>query len=730
VLIIMTDDVGFGASSTFGGPVPTPTMEDLAREGVRYNEFHNASVCSPSRAALLTGRNPHSVGFGVVAEMATGYPGYNSVIPPSAATIGRVLRDHGYSTSWFGKNHNTPVWERSPVGPFVRSPAGFGFEYFFGFHGAETNQFAPELYLNFMAIEPPTDDDTYTLDRDMADHAIDWLRMQAAQEPAGKPFLMYYVPGTTHAPLHAPKEWIEKYRGQFDDGWDALREKTFERQKALGIIPADAKLTPMSPGTPAWASLSPEQKRMAARFMEVYVAALSHCDHQIGRVIEELKRSGRFENTLIFYIMGDNGSSAEGGADGAFNYKTRINGVKEDLATNLARIDELGGPKSYPVGPVGWARAMNAPFQWNKTVASHFGGTRMGVVVSWPGHLSNPEKVRSQFLHLIDIAPTLYEAIGIQPPAEVDGVLQKPLEGVSLFSTFSRPDAPTGRRVQYFEMQGNMGLYDEDWFLSSTPTVSGESLYNASRSSVAWELYDLHNDYSQANNLAAQNPDRVAKMAARFTEEADRHQVNPITSAMAERIADGGRPVVLARPGRFTLYADGQRYQDYAFPDIKNRSWVLEADIEAPPQGGDGAIISQGDIFAGWGLFVIKRTPTFIYRLTDTPSGLLRLAAPGPLSPGPHRIGVRFKYDGGGMGKGGDFTLLVDGQAVAHARLERTVGLVWGGRGGAVGWAAANPLSDDYQTPFKYSGALKQVVIDTEARDTELAERMADYILD
>jgi arylsulfatase len=711
VLIIMTDDVGFGASDAFGGPIPTPTLDQLAATGVRFNEFHTTSLCAPSRAALLTGRNPHAVGFGSVPEMATTSPGYDSVIPKSAATIGRVLQLNGYGTAWFGKNHNTPTWERTPAGPFIHSPNGFGFDYFYGFNGASTSQFTPALMLNNAPVEPPNEPD-YILDRDLADHAVAWLRMQTTQTP-DRPFLLYYAPSSTHSPVQAPKEWIDRFRGKFDEGWDRLRQETYERQIKLGIIPPDAKLTPMSPGTPVWASLTDDQRRLYARYMEAYAAALAYSDAQIGRIIEELKREGRFDNTLIFFIEGDNGATAEGGADGAFNVMDRANQISEDLQTNLRRIDEVGGPESNFAIPVGWSRAMNTPFQWNKWIASHFGGTGNGLVVSWPGHTTQPARIRSQFDHLIDIAPTIYQAAGIAYPATVDGAPQQPLDGFSMLESFTNPDAPTRRRVQYFETFGNMGLYEDGWFLSSRPSTATQSIYNFGHAQTTWELYDLHNDYSQAVDLAAQQPARVASMAARFQAEAERYHVNPITSDIAGRIVGDPRPDVVPQPGHYVFYDDGQRYSEYAFPDTRNRSWTLEAKLEAPGDGGVGTIVAQGDRFAGWGLFVIGGKPTFIYRLNETDAGLTTVIAPSALAPGAHRLGVKFAYDGGGLGKGAKATLIVDGHPVGVGRIGQSVGLMWAGEGATVGWDTGKPLIDGYQTPFRYSGRVDQVVIDT-----------------
>jgi len=701
VLIIMTDDVGFGASSTFGGPIPTPAFDALAADGVRFNRFHTTALCSPSRAALLTGRNPHSVGFGMVPDLSTGHPGYNSVLPKSAGTVAQALQRAGYRTAMFGKTHNTPEWQDGPAGPFTQLPNDLGFEYFYGFNGGWTDQFSPELIENRNAIEPPANDPTYILDRDLADHAVSWLQMQLSQSP-DRPFLLYYATGTAHGPNQAPKEWIDRFKGRFDSGWDELRKLTYERQKRMGIIPADARLAPMPPGTPKWESLSPDEKRVQARYMEVYAAALAYCDDQIRRLIAELKRSGRYDNTIIFYLQGDNGASAEGGAIGAFNYPGR-GGLPQTTAKNLARLDQLGGPMTEPIAPWGWTRAMNAPFPWNKSVASHLGGTRNGLVISWPGHLKGGSIVRSQFHHVIDIAPTIYEVTDVAPPKVQDGVEQRPLDGVSMAYAFKDAKATSPHRTQYFEVFGTRAYYEDGMLISSLAENAGKTPLTAE-----WELYDLKKDYSQTVNLAAKQPEVLARLVKAFDHEAEVNKVLPLQADKVKRVVEEVRPSLFHKPGRYAFYNSAYRYSASVFPDIRNRSWSLEADI-ASDRPADGALITQGNRFAGWGLAVIAGRPTFLYSMDSSPEGLFRLAAPDPLTPGEHKIGLAFAYDGGGMGKGGKVALKVDGKVVAEGRMERTSGIFWGPESVSIGRDLGAPLVDEYAAPFTYQGLIKRV---------------------
>ncbi len=714
VLLIMTDDVGFGASSTFGGPIPTPTFDHLAAAGLRYNEFHTTALCSPTRAALLTGRNHHAVSSGVITELATSDDGYTSVMPKSAATIGEVLRENGYSTSWFGKNHNTPDWETGPNGPFDRWPTGLGFEYFYGFNAADTNQWAPALVENTNTVEPPTSDPAYILDKDLADHAINWLHVQQATEP-NKPFMMYFAPGTAHAPHHAPKAWIAKFKGQFDQGWDKMREETFARQKAAGIIPADAELTPRPEGLPAWDSLSPDQKRLYAHMMEVYAAALAYCDNQLGRVIEDLRQSGRLDNTIVIYIQGDNGASAEGGFQGTVNEWAKLQGVEEPLPYMLSQYDQLGGPLAYNHYPAGWAWAMNTPFKWTKQIASHFGGTRNGMVLAWPGHIAQPGGLRSQFSHVIDIAPTLFEAIGVTPPTTVDGVVQQPIEGTSLLYTLNQPNAPTRHSSQYFEMIANRAMVDDGWMASTTPLRAPWqiSMGSVDPKDFKWELYHIDQDYSQAHDLAAQYPERLSQLQAEFNQVAAKEHVFPLMATTLSRIPSSNRPYPLNNAKEVTLYPGPTRYPHGAFPDITDRSWTISASLDAPARGDEGVIVTQGGRFAGWAMMVRKGgKPAFVYRRSTAPGDLTIVEGEKPLTPGPHEITADFAYDGGGFGKGGELVLKVDGAEVGRARLAHTVLTLFSLEGAAVGHDTETPVLEDYQAPYAFTGKIDQVKFD------------------
>lgn len=714
ILLIMTDDVGFGASSTFGGPIPTPTFDALAQDGARFSAFHTTGVCSPTRAALLTGRNPHRVGMGYLPEMAMPEEGYTSVIPRSAASIARVMQLNGYSTAAFGKWHVCPVWEIVPTASASHVPNQMGFDHFYGFLGALTNPWHPEIVENGTRVYPDAQDRSYFLERDQSDRAIQWLRMQRLLN-SDKPFFLYYATATLHAPLGAPGDWIARFRGKFDQGWDVLRTQIFEQQKRLGVIPEHATLTPMSEGTPKWDSLSTDEKRVAARHMEVYAAMLAYADHQIGRVIEELKRNGEYERTLIIYIQGDNGASPEGGEKGLFNYHLSNSGMPESVADNLARIEQMGGATGPTAVPVGWARATDAPFPWNKGIASHLGATRNAMVLSWPGHIKSPRTVRYQFAHVNDIAPTIYEAVGISPPEEVDGVRQMSFDGVSLLYALQDPESPTRHREQYFEVCGNMGLYKSGWLLASTPVVvkGGHSLKMPEDVKVRWELYDLRNDYSQSKDIAASEPKKLEEMIRRFEEIADENHVKPIRRDSFGRVFGVDRGLAMQRRGRFTLFRSPAQYDRLSFPKLNNRSWTAEAEIIVPENGGDGMIVAQGGQFAGWGLMILKGAPTFIYRPNDLDRNVSRIIADEPLTAGRHGIGIRFTADKEeGWGTGGVFTLMVDGKAVGQHRVEKTLAAGWTGNG-VIGFDAGTPLTSDYQLPFRYPGEIGQVILDT-----------------
>jgi arylsulfatase A-like enzyme len=710
ILLILTDDVGFGASSTFGGPVPTPTMDRLAKEGLRYTEFHTTALCSPTRAALLTGRNHHSAATGIIMEGGTGFPGYNTVMPKSVGTFAEVLRQTGYNTAWYGKNHNIPDWQNSQAGPFDLWPTGLGFEYFYGFIGGDTSQWAPALFEGIKPIEPPHDDPEYFFEKDMADKAIERIRLLNALAP-DKPWVTYYAPGTAHAPHHAPKDWIAKFKGQFDQGWDKVREETLARQKAQGIVPPDTQLTERSAGIPAWDSLDADHKMVAAHMMEVYAAALSYCDTQMGRIVDAIADMGKLDNTLIIYIQGDNGASAEGGPNGLLNEMTFFNAIPEEFSEIKRRMDELGGPTTFNHYPIGWAHAMDTPFQWTKQIASHFGGTRNGMVMSWPARIKDKGTVRTQFHHVIDIAPTILDAIGVPMPAVLNGVPQKPVEGVSMVYTFDDPKAPTTRRTQYFEMFANRAIYNDGWVAATTPPLppwgSGATI---PVDDYKWELYDITKDFSEANNLAAQEPKKLREMQELFWIEAARHNVLPLDNSKLERMNVDNRPSLTRGRALFTYYPGMVRIPEGSAPSILNKSFKVGAELTIPAGGAEGVLVTQGGRFNGWGLYVLAGKPVFHYNTV----GVFRytVAAPDPLAPGEHAIVLEFTYDGGGLGKPGTAKLLVDGRQVAEGRIERTIPFrISADETLDIGEDTGTPVSEDYHVPFKFTGDLKKLAI-------------------
>jgi arylsulfatase A-like enzyme len=730
ILLILTDDTGFGAPSTFGGPIPTPTLDRVAQAGLRYNNFHTTALCSPTRAALLTGRNHHSVGFGNISEFATGYPGYDSILPKSAGTIGNILVNNGYNTSWFGKNHLIPDWLESPDGPFDQWAGGLGFEYFYGFLGGDTDNWHPALFENTKPVLPPVGDPNYILIRDMADRAIDWLRTQHAIAP-NKPFLMYFAPGNGHAPHHATKDWIAKFKGKFDQGWDRQREITLERQKRLGIVPEDTVLTPRPQEIPAWDSLSADQKKLFARMMEVYAAAVAQSDYEIGRILDSLQESGQLDNTLVIYIEGDNGASAEGTLQGTTNEVGRFD--TESLAFLLSMMDQLGGDRTYNHYPVGWAHAMDTPFQWTKQVASHFGGTRNGMAISWPKSIKASGEVRSQFEHVIDIVPTILEAVGIQAPLILNGAHQKPLEGTSMVATFDNAGAPTRHTTQYFEITANRGLYHDGWMASTTPlrlpwVVSGAE---PDPDDFPWELYNVAKDFSQSKNLAKENPKKLQDLQALFLIDAAKYNVLPIDSSFGDRADPSLRPGFNTGRTQFTYYPGMIRIPEANAPDIKNKSFRVTAEVEIPARAlglgytepGDGIIVTQGGRFGGWGLLVLDGKPMFAYALSNQDGekyptqnrSKTRISGAEKLTPGPHTIAFSFTYDGGGAGKGGRGTLTVDGKSVGAGRIEKTQPIRFSlDESFDVGQDTGTPVIDEYDAkmPFKFSGALKRVEVE------------------
>ena len=710
-MLILTDDVGFGASSTFGGPIPTPSMDRLAREGLRYTQFHTTALCSPTRAALLTGRNHHSNATGVIIELATGFPGYNSLMPKSNGTFAEVLRQNGYNTAWYGKNHNVPDWQSSQAGPFDLWPTGLGFEYFYGFLGGDTSQWAPALYENNKPIEPPHDDPNYFFEKDMADHAIARIRMLHAVAP-DRPWVTYYAPGTAHAPHHAPKEWIAKFKGQFDMGWDKMREATIARQKALGIVPPNTQLTPRPKEIPAWDSLSADQKKVYAHMMEVYAAALSYCDTQMGRILDAITDMGELDNTLVIYIQGDNGASAEGTPQGLLNEMSIFNNIPEDFSQVLAHMDDLGGPTTFNHYPVGWAHAMDTPFQWTKQIASHFGGTRNGLVISWPARIKDKGGIRTQFSSVIDIYPTVLEAVGVQSPSMLNGVPQKPVEGVSMVYTFDDAKAASKHRTQYFEMFGNRAIYNDGWVAATTPPVLPWVMGQTPNvNDYKWELYNVENDFSEANDLAAQEPKKLRELQDLFWAEASKYNVLPLDNSRIERFDVSLRPSLTQGRTEFTYYPGMVRIPEGSAPDFKNKSYRITADVEIPESGAEGVLMTQGGRFNGLGLYLLQGKPVFHYNLVGVDR--TTIAAKDALSPGKHTIIVDFKYDGGGIGKGGVASLTVDGKDVASGKLARTIPFrVSADETLDIGEDTGTPVSEDYRVPFKFTGTLDKVVVD------------------
>ncbi len=730
ILLIMTDDVGFGAPSTFGGVIPTPALDRIAQLGLRYTQFHSTALCSPTRAALITGRNHHSAGFGVIAEQSTGFPGYNSIIPRDTATIGEILKQNGYGTSWFGKDHNTPDFQASQVGPFDQWPTGMGFEYFYGFVGGDTSQWQPNLFRNTTPIYPYVGKPRWNLTTAMADDAIHWLRQLDDIAP-DKPFFLYYVPGGTHAPHHPTPEWIEKISDMhlFDQGWNALRDQIFANQKKLGVIPQDAELTPWPDDLlKSWDALTPDEKKMFIRQADVYAAYLAYTDHEIGRVIQAVEDLGELDNTLIIYISGDNGSSAEGTLIGTPNEVASFNGVNVPVEDQLKYFyDVWGSDETYPHMSVAWSWAFDTPFKWTKQIASHFGGTRQGVAIAWPGHIKDAGGIRNQFHHVIDIVPTLLEVTGIRAPNMVNGVAQKPIEGVSMAYTFDQANAEAAstHRTQYFEMMSDRALYHEGWIASTTPIRPPWEIVGAAVEDPAnafkWQLYDLTTDWTQSKDLAASQPDKLRNMQELFWVEAAKYQVLPLDASVATRLV-APRPNLTAGRTEFTYSGQLTGIPHGDAPSILNTSYTISAEVEIPQGGADGVLLTEGGRFGGFGFYLLKGKPVFTWNLVDLKR--VRWEGPEALTPGRHTLEFDFKYDGlgfatmafnnlSGIGQGGSGVLKVDGREVATQKMEHTVPLIlqWD-ETFDVGADTGTPVDDkDYQVPFAFTGKLAKLTI-------------------
>ena len=715
IVLILIDDAGFGQFSTFGGGVPSPTMDKLAAEGVRYNSFHTTALCSPTRAALITGRNHHSAATGVIGETATGYDGYTSIIPRSTGTVGEVLRQNGYMTAWIGKNHNTPVWEASAAGPFDRWANGLGFDYFYGFNGGDMNHWNPVLYENRNLV-PASTDPNYYLTTDLADHAVAWVRKVKSIAP-DRPFLLYVAPGATHAPHQVSQAWIDKFKGKFDMGWDKYREETIERQKRLGVIPANTKLTERSAGLPAWDTLNADEKRLYARMMEVFAAYGAECDYEMGRIIDAVKQLPDADNTIFIYIAGDNGSSAEGGLEGSINENLFFNGISEKWQDNLKAIDDLGGPKYFNHFPAAWAHAMDTPFQWTKQVASHFGGTRNPMIVSWPSRIKDRGGLRQQFTHVIDIVPTLYEVIGITPPMELNGSPQKPIEGISFAYTFDDAQAKERHTTQYFELGVNRGLYHDGWMASALSFPPWQPVRtNFDPDKQKWELYNIKEDFSQANDLAAANPQKIRELQDLWWAEAAKYNVLPLDWRGVERMnAEAmGRPTPGGANRKSYTYYPGQvGLPGEASPRILNKSWTMTADIDVPEAGVEGTIATHGGLEGGYGLYVRGGKPTFVYNFLDLER--YTVAAATPLPKGKVQLKVDFAYNGkpGEIGKGATVTMTVNGTKVAEGQLPKTIPIqVSIGEGFDVGMDVGSPVDFTYKPPFKFTGSIEKVSVD------------------
>jgi arylsulfatase A-like enzyme len=726
VLLIMTDDTGFGVSSTFGGVIPSPTLDRIAANGLRYTNFNSTALCSPTRAAIITGRNHHSMGFGVVAEQSTGYPGYNSIMTRDKATIGRILKDNGYWTSWFGKDHNTPEFQASQAGPFDQWPTGMGFDYFYGFVGGDANQWAPNLFRNTTAIYPYYNHPAWNLITAEADDAIEYLRRITAIN-SEQPFFIYYVPGAMHAPHDPTPEWIKKISDMhlFDEGWNKLRDTIFANQKRLGVIPQDAKLTPWPDFLKRWDQLTDEEKKLFIRQADVFAAYWAYSDHEIGRVVDEIEKMGKLDNTLIIYIAGDNGNSAEGTLVGTPNEVASLNGVELPVDVQMKFYDVWGSDQTYAHMAVPWTWAFDTPFSWTKQIASHFGGVRQGMAVSWPAVIKDKGGIRNQFTHVIDIVPTILEATKIRAPDVVDGIKQKPIEGTSFMSTFDakNANAPSHHTTQYFEMMGDHAIYQNGWIASTKVMRKPWDLAGAvsqDPASYPYELYDLSKDWTQDDNVAAKYPDKVKAMDKLFWAEAAKYQVEPLDATVATRVV-APRPSLSAGRTEFAWSGEITGTPNGDAPSILDSSFHYKAEVDIPESGAEGMIVTQGGRFGGYGFYLLKGKPVFLYNFFDVQR--TRWEGADALSPGKHTLEFDFKYDGlglgtlafnnvSGIGRGGTGVLKVDGKEVARQTMQHTIPLImqWD-ENFDIGADTGTPVSDDYQVPFKFTGTLEKLTL-------------------
>lgn len=711
ILVILIDDIGFGHSSAFGGPIHMPTLEKLAANGLKYNRFHTTALCSPTRTAILTGYNHHSNNAGAIMEVATAFPGNTGIRPQSITTIADVLRMNGYSTSAFGKYHECPPWEASVSGPYDRWPTGSGFEKFYGFIGGETNQWHPMVYDGTTRVYPNVDDPNYHFTNDMTDQALAWMNTQQSLTP-DKPFYMYFATGATHAPHHAPKEYSAKYKGKFSQGWDKVREETLERQKKLGVVPQNTVLAPKPADIKDWDKLSADEKRLFERQMEVFAGFGEHTDHQVGRLIDALEARGELDNTLIFYVVGDNGSSAEGGMIGMFNENTYFNAVQETLDMQLGKIDELGSEHTYNHFAAGWAVARNTPFTWTKQVASNFGGTRNGMVIHWPGGIKAKNEVRSQFHHVIDVAPTIYEAATLPAPKTVNGIAQRPIEGVSMLYSFDNASAADARKTQYFEMIGNRAIYHEGWFAGTIHKAPWEGQPRRPLAEDVWELYNVNEDFSQANNLAEQNPEKLEELKKKFLEEAQKYHVLPIDDRSIERFDPviAGRPDLMNGRTKLVLYEGAKGIPENAFINVKNSSVTITAEVDVPATG-NGVILCQGGDFGGWTFYLKDGKPMYTYNWVGLE--MYHVTSAQKIPAGKHTLILDFAYEGG-RGGGGTATLLMDDNKIGEGRIGKTNSNTFGiDESADVGTDENTPVNPAYAKKEKFNGRIHSVTVET-----------------
>jgi arylsulfatase A-like enzyme len=714
VVIVLIDDLGFGAPSTFGGPIGTPTLDALAHNGLRYTNFHTTALCSPTRAALKAGRNHHTVNMAFITEMATSFPGATGQIPNATAPLAEMLRLNGYNTAAFGKWHETAVWEANVSGPSDRWPTRQGFDKFYGFVGGETNQWAPFLFHGVTAVELPNDPN-YHFMTDMTDKAVAWIKYQHAMTP-DKPVFVYFAPGATHAPHHVPKEWIAKWKGKFDRGWDALREETLARQIRMGVVPPGTRLAPKPPAIKDWDQLSADEKRLFTRQAEVFAAYVDYTDHEVGRMLQTFESAGEADNTLVFYIAGDNGTSGEGGENGMFNEYTYFNGVHEKVEDMLARMDEWGSAQTYPHMASGWAVAFNAPFGWMKQVASDFGGTRNGMVVHWPKGIKARNEIRTQFSHVIDVAPTVLEAAGLPEPEAVNGAPQIPMEGTSLMYSFEDAKARERHTTQYFEIAGNRAIYHDGWFARTIHRAPWEPKpRRALEDDSSWELYDMRSDFSLSHDLGARDPAKLVELQATFLAEAAKYHVLPIDDRVFERLSAQavGRPDLMAGRTSLTLAEGMAGMLEGVFIDVKNKSKTITAEVEVPANGANGTILAQGGRFGGWSLYVKNGVPAYDYNFL----GLQRssIAAAKPLAPGKATLRFEFAYDGGGPGKGGTGTLFVNDEKVAQGRIEHTqAGMFSADETADVGIDLGTPVVEAIgaEAKSRYTGHIPRITVE------------------